>query len=264
VNRVAPSKTANVTVTLANMAPSTSAAIDVEGSGGANGTATVTAGAHLAATGTATISGGTQTGVGNAGALRVRATAGGTVIGRSAGFTVAAWPANFTTSRVSDIDAGDAIGVVASNAWESDSGTPGDLDKAKRTERVDLASRDNPPFTSGAGTSATSGTSGYISGTASPTQDSHRYLRSLTSTSTLAHGSYAIVYRQNFLLSDERTGVVGTVVPKSGFTITHTVWWPAPAGPWKHQTAKAGAAVSVNGIAATAGAGSALSEVHTL
>lgn len=282
-DRIAPTQTATVPVTLTNLPSGGTAAIDVEGSGGANGTARITAGASLSGSGNVTVRGDTQTTPGNAGNLKIRATVGGTVAGRSAGFTVAAWPADFTTSRVNDIDSGGGVGVAASNAWVSDgSGAVSELNETERTERVDIGSRDNPPFTSGAGTSTTSGTSGFIAGTASPTTDSHSYARASIDTRTLTSGSFTLVYRQNFLMNDRRTGVTGRVVQNCGFTITHTVSFSGPApspgpapgtgsggrsrspGTWHHQTVKAGAAVTVGGIAATAGSGSATSDSHTL
>jgi hypothetical protein len=239
--------------------------MDIEGSGGVNGTATIARGASLSASGTVQVTGGAQTTPGSAGNLRLRARLAGAVIGRSAGFTVAAWPADFTTSRVSDINSGGGVGVAAANAWVSDgdSSNPAELNEVDRTERVDIASRDNPPFTSGSGTSATAGTSGFIAGTASPTTDRHTYGRANINTGAAGAGTYRLVYRQNFLLTDRRTGVSNRVVQNSGFTITHTVMFLPIVG-WLHMTQKAGAAVTVEGRATTAGSGTATSDIHTL
>jgi hypothetical protein len=266
-NRIAPTKTATVPVTVANLPAGGSATIDVEGSGGANGTATVTAGATLTGSGVVTVRGDTQTTPGNARKLRLRATVGGTVVGRSPGFTVAAWPTDFSTSRRNDIDSGGGVGVAVENAWVSDGSALAELDEVERTERVDIGSRNNPPFTSGSGTSATAGTSGFIPGTSSPTTDRHSYGRANIDTSKVAPGTYRLVYRQNFLFNDRRTGVTNAVVRNSGFTITHTVLvvnFPIFGRVSSHQTEKRGAAVTVEGRATTAGSGTATSDTHIL
>ncbi len=267
INRIAPTRTAMVPVTVTGLPAGGSATIDVEASGGVNGSATITAGATLATSGDVTVRGGTQTTPGNAGKLKVRATSGGTVIGRSPGFTVAAWPADFTTSRSNDINTGGAVGVAAQNAWVSDGSALAELNEAERTERVDIGSRDNPPFTSGSGTSATAGTSGFIAGTASPTTDRHSYGKAVIDTSRVVPGAYTLVYRQNFLLNDRRTGTTNVVVQNSGFTITHTVLvmdLPVVGRFVGHTTVKRGAAVTVEGKAATAGSGTASSDTHVL
>jgi hypothetical protein len=264
-NRIAPTQNVTVPVTLAALPPGGSATFDVEGSGGANGVATVSSGATMVASGSVTLVGGAQTTPGNAGNLRLRARLGATVLGRSAGFTVAAWPTDFVTSLLGDIDGGGAVGVRVANAWTSDgSGSGAELDEVERTERVDIGTRDNPPFTSNAGTSGTIGTSGFLPGTASPTTDRHSYSRAAIVTGGLAPGSYTLAYRQNFLFNCRRTGVVNGTVPKSGFTITHTAWFSGPTGNWMHFTRKTGAAVTVEGRATTAGAGTADSLDHRL
>jgi hypothetical protein len=254
-------------VTVTGLPAGGSVDIDVEGSGGGNGTAGVTAGAVLTGSGSVTVRGDNQTAPGNAGKLSLRAKVGGTVVGRSPGFTVAAWPVNFVTSRLADIDTGSAVGVRVQNAWSSDGSALAELDEVERTERVDIRSRDNPPFTSGTGTSATIGTSGFIAGTASPTTDTHSYSKASISTGGLAAGTYTLVYQQNFLFNDRRTGVANQVVQNSGFTITHTVKildLPIIGRSVGHLTVKTGAAVTVEGRATTAGSGTATSEIHIL
>jgi hypothetical protein len=263
-NRIAPTRTATVPVTLTNLAAGASATIDVEGSGGANGTATVTAGGTLAGSGNVTVRGDAQTTPGHAGSLMLRATAGGAVIGRSAGFTVAARPADFTISRNADRDTATSVGLRVNIACVSDgSGALAELNECEHTERVDIGSRDNPPFTSEGAISATgTGTSHFMAATASPLVDTHGYARANIDKSTLAGGLFNLVYQQNFLLNDRRTGTMGAVVQNSGFTITHSVFYVAPV--WFHRTAKTGAAVTVEGKAATAGSGTATSNLHTL
>jgi hypothetical protein len=61
---------------------------------------------------------------------------------------------------------------------------------------------------------------------------------------------------------DRRSGTMGRVVQNSGFTITYSVFYIAPV--WFHLTAKTGAAVIVEGKPATAGAGTATSDLHIL
>ncbi|MDQ5838621.1 MAG: DUF4157 domain-containing protein, partial [Acidobacteriota bacterium] len=51
-NRVAPTRTADVTVTINNLPAGNSVTVDVDGSGGVNGSATITAGATLTGSGT--------------------------------------------------------------------------------------------------------------------------------------------------------------------------------------------------------------------
>jgi hypothetical protein len=268
-NRIAPTRTATVPVTLSGLPAGRSATIGVEGSGGANGTATITAGATLASSGAVTVRGDTQTTPGNAGKLRLRATVGGKVVGRSPGFTVAAWPADFTISRNADIDTSLAVGLAVNIACVSDGGGAlAELSEAEHTERVDIDHRDNPPFTTpGAVSASGTGTSGFMAATTSSLVDSHARARAIIDTHTLATGVYTQVFRQNFLFNDRRTGIRGAVVQNSGFTITHSVLvldFPFLGRSSSHQTVKRGAAVTVEGKATTAGSGTATSDTHTL
>src|SRR6185437_9490048 len=184
-DRIPPTKTVNVAVTLTGIPAGQSITVDVEGSGGSNGTATVTGGASLAGSGNVTVKGGTQTAPANTGNLKLRATLGGAVIGRSAGFTVAAWPINFTDTLHGDIDTGGALGLSVNDGWSGDgSGPISELDEVEITERVDLQSRDNPPFTVvGAISAAPAGghTSGYLPADALTT-DTHTYARAAINT----------------------------------------------------------------------------------
>jgi hypothetical protein len=165
-----------------------------------------------------------------------------------------------------DVNDNFEVGVVAQNAWTSDGrGDVAELGEVERAEKVDIGSRDNPPFATGAGTSASADASGFIAGTASPTPDRHTYPPASISTGGLAPGTYTLVYRQNFLFNDRRTGVVNQVAEHSGFTITHTINVrnrPIVGRSVEHLTVKTGAAVSVEGRSATAGMGTAASDVH--
>jgi hypothetical protein len=266
-NRIPPTQTATAAVTVTGLPAGGSVNIDVEGSGGGNGTATITAGAVLTGSGSVTVRGDDQTARGNAGKLNLRATVGSTVVGRSPGFTVAAWPTNFAISRNADVDDGKEVGVAVNTGWISDgSGSRKELKETEYIERVDIARRDNPPFTTPGPTSATYGTSGFIAGNSAFIVDTHTRLRSIIDTHALSTGVFTQVYRQNFLFNDYRTGVTNMVVPNSGFTITHSVYVLGSPGKniSAHDTVKTGAAVSVEGRAATAGTGKATSNSHYL
>lgn len=261
--RIPPTRTVNVAVAITGLAAGRSAAIDVEGSGGANGTATITAGASLAGSGTVTVRGGTQTTPGSAGGLKLRAKVGGVIIGTSSGFTVAAWPIDYTDTRVSDIDIGGAVGVKVQDGWSSDgSGPVSELTQVKISERVDIQSRDNPPFTNAGGTSASVGTSGYLDGH-SLTTDSHAYPRADIKTTGLASKPWMVIYGQLCIFKCLRTGVTDLVMPKSGYKIVHIVI-KFPIFGWTHLTRKMGQGVTVEGRTATAGAGDASSDLHYL
>ena len=255
-DRIPPTKSVDVPVTLANIPPAGSVTIDVEGSGGANGTATLTAGASLAASGKVTVKGGTQTSPGNAGNLKLRATVGSTVVGRSAGFTVAAYPINYTDTFLSDINDGTRLGMVVQDGWSSDgSGPISELDQVEISERVDNQSRDNPPFTVAGASSATSGTSGYIAAN-SVTQDTFQMAKSGIVTTGLGIGLWTRVQGQLCLFKCKRTGVTDVVMPASGYKIIQMVFNFIPP-PWAsrftHRTVHAPSAITVEGRTATAG-----------
>lgn len=268
-DRIAPTQSTTVPVTVSGLAAGSSVAMDVEGSGGVNGTATISAGATLTSTGTVTVLGGTQTTPSNAGSLRIRARVGGTVVGRSPGFTVAAWPTNFTISRYADVFSPIELGVDVNISCVSDgSGALSELSEAEHSEQVDLESRDNPPWTIiGAVTGGVAGgTSHFMPATSTGLVDRHHKGRAAIDLSTIGAGVYSVIYRQNFIFNDRRTGVTDRVVRNSGFRIRHTIVI-LPVGlvtARAQQSFKAGAAVTAVGRAATAGAGSATSDLHML
>lgn len=263
-NRIAPTQSTTVPITLVGLPAGGSATIDVEGSGGVNGTATITAGATLTGSGAITVRGDTQTTPGSAGALRLRATVGGTVVGRSPGFSVAAYPINYTDTYLSDINDGTLLGMVVQDGWSSDgSGAISELDQVEISERVDMQSRDNPPFTVAGATSATSGTSGYNPAN-SLTQDTFQMAKASIKTTGLGFGEWTRVQGQLCLFKCKRTGVTDVVMPASGFRIIQKAYNLAPAPGWKHQTVHAPAAITVEGRTATAGGGTAVSPEHAL
>jgi outer membrane protein OmpA-like peptidoglycan-associated protein len=260
INRVPPGVGTSVIVLVAGVPVGRTIALDIQGSGGANGTATV-APTSIASTSTVTATGGTQTTPGHANNLMVRARIGGRTLATSWGFTVAAHPRDFTVTLNRDLNTATNIGLVANNAWTSDgAGGVADLTEVDRSEQVVVGPQDDPPFGSVGLT-----TSGFIAGTASPTADTHGFPKGSISTSIflLRSGtSFRYVQNQLFIFNDRRTGVINQVVPNSGFTITFTISWNAATRRWEHQAVKTGAATTVGAFSATAGSGTATSLVH--
>jgi hypothetical protein len=250
-------------LTIGGLPKGKAVAVDIEGSGGDKGTATVTDGKSLKSTGSVVVRGDAQTSPGKAGSLKVRAMVDGATVATSSGFSVASFPKNWTNKRSADIDEPTRLGVEVTDGWSSDgTGKISDLDEVEISELVDLASRDNPPFTSAGGTSTTSGTSGYNPANAL-TSDTHSYGRATMATAGLnKKKTYRIVYTQLCIFKCNRTGVVDDPVPRSGYTITHTIWWSGKA--WRHKTVKAPAATTVGGFTSAAGAGTATSKTHKL
>lgn len=258
-HRIAPTKTANVAVTVSNLPAGGAVDVDVQGSGGAHGVATITAGGHLTGSGTVTVTGGaTQTAPAHRNTLRVRARHSGSVIGRSHGFTVAAFPLRTTIAGAGDVFTAAAVGGLCRYSFSSDgAGTMAELSQCRDSEQVGIHHRDNPPFTSAAGTSTTSGTSGYMP--FAHFTDTHSYGRASINTTGLAHGSYRIVYKQLDMFKCLRTGLNNEAMPYSGYHIVHRVWWDTR---WKYQFTKVGAATTVLGRSTAAGSGSITGPVH--
>ena len=212
-----------------------------------------------------TVEGGTQTSPGNAGKLKLRAKLGAAVVGRSAGFSVAAYPINYTDTYLSDINDGIHLGMMVQDGWSSDgSGPISELDQVEISERVDMQSRDNPPFTVPGATSATSGTSGYNAAD-SLTQDTFRMAKASIDTTGLGLGMWTRVQGQLCLFKCKRTGITDVVMPASGYKIIQVVYnlnLLLPA--FKHKTIHAPAAITVEGRTATPGGGTAASPAHDL
>ena len=262
VNRVPPGKTVSVPILVVGVPAGRSIDLDIEGSGGANGTATVSP-ATITGFAFVDVTGGVQTTPGNAGNLRLRARIGGLTLDRSPGFTVAAHPTDFSVTFVSDVNTATLVGMLVNNAWTSD-GTGGvaELDQVQRREQIELGHNDNPPFNMGLGTP-----SGLRPGNISPRIDRHRRPRAgfVTGPFLLLLGtSFTRVTKQLFTFNDARTGITNRTAVNSGFTITDTVSFNAATGRWQHQMVKTGAAVTVGGRSATAGSGTATSLVHPL
>lgn len=260
INRVPPGVGTSVIVLVAGVPAGRTIALDIQGLGGANGTATV-APTSIASTSAVTVTGGTQTTPGNADNLMVRARIGGRTLATSLGFTVAAHPRDFSVTLNSDLNTATHIGLIANNAWTGDgSGSVTDLTEVERSEQVDIGHVDDPPFSP-----LPIRRSGFIAGTASPTTDTHGKSKASISTPFwlgILGSRFRFVHEQLFIFNDRRTGVTNQVVPNSGFTITYTISWNAAASRWEHQCVKTGAATTVGAFSATAGSGTATSLVH--
>jgi hypothetical protein len=265
VNRIAPSQTTDVAVSVSKLPKGGTLHIDVTGSGVMAGWARIVAGKTLSGSGTVAVRGVTQTMPSHRHALQLRARVSGKEVGRSPAFAVAAYPIAFSDSLLADIDTPDSVGLKVQDAWKSDGrGPAGELHHTTITERVDLEKRDDPPFKKDGAVSATKEgeTSGYLDASQF-TRDSHGYARSDISFEKLGAGTWTIVYRQLSLFSCARTQVADQVMPNSGLTITHIVTRDGK-GHATHQTVKTGAAVTVEGRSATAASANVQSKVHTL
>lgn len=251
VDRIPPSKTATVPVKLEGLPSGSNVDFDIEGSGGGNGTASVTAGARLSASGNVEVKGGTQTDAGKKEQLKLRAKIGGTEVGKSPGFSVAAWPINFTDTFSGDIDNGTLVGLRVQDGWSSDGGgtIATELTEVRIAESVGEERRDNPPFTVALGDTETSE---YLEADA-PSTDSHAKRRDKIALGGLAHGTYLNIRTQVSIFKDARTGVTDLVMPSSGLKINHAVTWNAATNKWNQQTTKVAADVTVLTFHATPG-----------
>jgi hypothetical protein len=250
-DRIPPRVNVPIRVSVAHWAPPMlMISISVQGSGGANGSATVDG---RAATNVGTgrnvqLRGTAQTSPGNAGNLQLIATMGPTVVGASNAFSVAAIPENMRLVNRTALT-GARRGFAVRQSWKSDSGVVGDLDQAQISEQVEQVSATG--IFSGLGSS----TSGYIAADTGLLTDTHG-----TPTSALtAAGTRRANQTEMFL--DNRTGVADIPMRASGFIINRAAFTPAPhpgapAPALRFTTSKAGAPVTANGVASSAGAGS--------
>jgi hypothetical protein len=246
-NRIPPRVDTAVTVTLDGWhAPMAPVEFGVDGSGGSNGAATINGAATSQQTAGATVQlrGTTQTAPGSAGNLRLAARIGGTTIGLSAPFTVAAIPQNFSTALDHPLTGTDR-GIVVNNSWESDSGSTADLDQAQRSEKVQYYTATGL-FAAGLNPR----NSGYKQATTPPIQDQHGLpAAQITRTGVLSA-------QQVFVYKDNRTGVVDIPVRNSGFQISRTITAPTTST-LEITTAKVGNGGTAQGFTAAAGAGQA-------
>jgi hypothetical protein len=156
-----------------------------------------------------------QTKPGNAGKLFVVVQLGGggnppTVLKKSAGFSVAAIPMNWTDKYLDQGVFRGMAGLIVDDGWSSDSGAREDLDQVFLSEAVEVVKA------TGVFVGAAVKTSGYSDDPASAkfTQDEHTVAVSLI---TAKGGNYEA--KQLHLFNDKRTGAADIVVPKSGYKI---------------------------------------------
>lgn len=267
-SRIPPTAETGVRVNMAGWHPPLSPVkLSIMGAGGGNGTVKINGGnTHdIVSSQNVLLKGDNQTAPGKAGKLKLVAHIGPDKLAESNAFSVAAYPRNWVNTFHSDVN-GASVGVKVSDNWSSDgSGAITDLSEVQVSELVGLDKRDNPPFSSGSGTSTTSGTSGYLSGN-SLTTDTHSYPKSLINSAGIVDKTkhYKIVYTQLILFKCNRTAVTDIVMPASGYTITHNVWWNSGKSKWIHNTVKAPGATTVGSYTTTAGAGTATSLDHEL
>ena len=243
-DRIPPRVDTPATVGVSGLAPAAAAVtLSIDGASAANGTATIDGAAtkNLRVGATVNLRGGTQTGVGNAGKLRLVASQGGVEIARSAPFSVSAVPQFYTDAFVNDL-AGANRGVVVQDGWESDSGNVADLDQADISEQVEVTTATGC-FAAGGGLG---NVSGYLPANAF-TQDSHSWGRA-----ALTAAGHRVA-QQTCMFRDKRTGVADIPMRDSGYVLDRR---NVPAGPgFRFFISKIGTATTANGVPSGAGAG---------
>lgn len=254
-DRIPPRVDTPAAVTIAGwIIPMVDVMLAVEGGGGGNGSATVNGAASAGLTGSATVQlrGVDQTDPGKAGNLHLVARFAGTELARSGGFSVSSVPQNWSVSFVSSINEADAVGMVALNSWESDSGTLADMDQVKRKEQIEVTTATGP--FAGVGT----GVSGWRDATLGSITDSHR---SSGRARLRAVGSRSA--NQVFVFKCERTAVTDITAKNSGFVITKAVSDDG-AGGFNYDVSKVGTGVTSNGFTSAAASGSASAPTQTV
>lgn len=221
--------------------------IGVDGSGGNNGTVTVDGAASSSVTGSGTVQlrGTAQTAPGNAGNLRLVARFGGQQLAASNTFSVAAIPQDMVLSSFTPLT-GNVRGFRVTQTWSSDSGNLADLNEAQVSEAVEYVS--STGVFSGLGAR----NSGYLAASGGSLTDTHS-----TPVAALT-GPGTRVANQTEMFLDNRTAVRDVPMRNSGFIITRNVALrpPPAASVLDITTSKAGATVTANGIASSAGSGS--------
>ena len=259
-DRIPPGVDTPVAVTVSgHHAPLAPVTFSIDGSGAANGTATIDGAATASSVsgGTLRLRGVTQTAPGSGGNLRLVARHGGALLARSAGFSVAAIPQNFSITFNSELS-GARRGIVVNNHWTSDSGNVADLDEVTRSEQVEYGA------SSGILAGYSGMNSGFLPAHSPPTTDTHS-----TGVATWLNKPAAgigiigqAVADQVFIFNDRRTGASNIPVTRSGFRLSRMV----VQGPFAHRSfgiTKAGAAAEANTHRSAAGAGS-VTRVQTI
>ncbi|WP_437989242.1 type VI secretion system Vgr family protein [Sorangium sp. So ce145] len=239
VDSVPPTRSYEVQVTvMPQLEPGRFIELSVVNGGGGNGTATVTP-RQISSTTTVTVTGGAQTDPGNAGNLKIQARLDGVVKAESAGFTVCAHPLNLHNTLQSDLD-GAVVGAIVDVAWDSDSGTFADLDRASFSEKVFYVRQDVPPFQSGPNLN-----SGYLPANSIGLVDTHRAPRPRAGPAGVRDA------KQLFVFKCDRCGVVDKVQPNSGLHILHRVF--QDGAQWKHKFWKFGERTTIGAWTSEAG-----------
>lgn len=246
-DRIPPSVSTPVAVTVSGLAPGgPPVQLSITGASGSNGTVTIDGGAtaNVSASGTVQLRGGTQTGRGNAGNLRLVASLGGTALASSTGFSVSSIPQNYSDTflRMASADDASRRGIVVQDRWESDSGTVPDLNQTELREQVE------PIVGNGCFDLGASNTSGFLPGDTF-SEDTHS-----TAASVMTSAGTRIV-TQTSEFNDHRSNSLNIPMTDSGYTITRVVI-AKPGGGFQLTTTKVGAAVTANGVTSGAGSGS--------
>jgi hypothetical protein len=228
----------------------------VDNEDSAAGSAYITDESEFTESATFTVTGGTQTEPGHSYGLKVKAYIDDAEeeVDSSGGFNVCAHPDTFSTKWYNEIS-GFWVGVWVTNFWESNSGDIRQLDKAWRSEVVEQAPPDNPPFEK----SEDPPPPGYIKADLGSHDDRHKYPVWYINPTREGRA----VFHQLFEFKCERCGVIDAACNQSGFEIVHSVM--QSGGHWYHQAEKHGAAVTIGGnLSSDAGDGSAVSDRRLL
>lgn len=228
--------------------------ISVEGAGGGNGTLTLNGANHVDLTNSATVQlrGVNQTTPGNAGNLRLVAQQGTVRVAQSHAFSVSSVPQNWATSYVRSFTGSEGIGMVARNAWESDSGDVNDLDEVRRKEQVEVTAATGPYA------GATQGVSGWRDATLGAIHDHHR---DAPRSAFRAAGSK--IAKQVFIFKCDRTGVTDIPATNSGLLISRVIT-DAGGGVFNFDISKVGQGVTANGFTSAAASGSAVAPTQVV
>ncbi len=228
--------------------------LSIAGAGGGNGTLTINAANSVDLTASATVQlrGVNQTSPGNAGNLRLVAHQGGTQVAQSNSFSVSSVPQNWSTSYVSSFTGPGDIGMVARNAWESDSGNVADLDEVRRKEQVEVTTATGPYA------GATQGVSSWRDATLGAIHDNHR---DAPRSAFRAAGSK--IAKQVFIFKCDRTGVTDIPATNSGLLISRVIT-DAGGGVFNYDISKVGQGVTANGFTSAAASGSAVAPTQVV
>lgn len=254
-DRIPPRIDTPVAVTVTGWhAPWQVVTFSVEGGGGGNGTVTINGANSVTLTASATLQlrGVNQTNPGNAGNLRLVAHHGSVRVGRSNGFSVSSVPQNWSTSLVRSITGSSAIGMIARNSWQSDSGNVADLDEVRRSEQVEVTTATGPYA------GATQGVSSWKIATTGSILDNHR-----DSPRSAFRAAGSKIAKQVFIYKCARTAVTDIPATNSGLLITRNIT-SGGSGVFNYDISKVGSAVTANGFRSAAASGSAVAPTQVV